>query len=1357
MNTEDGSQLEVQVEGQTAEPARANKDLRIKVAERKQAEEALRESEERYRAIFEQAADSVVLIDPETGTLVEFNDRAHENLGYTREEFQKLKIPDFEVIESAEEVAKHFEKIVKEGAGTFETKHRTKGGEIRSIQVSARAISIRGKDLIQAIWRDITERKRAEEALAQRATQLAILNDIGGKVAAALELEGVLDRAARLVQEGFGYHHVAIFTLDRERGELAMRTTAGAFTDLFPPDHRLKLGQGVVGWVGLYGEKVVANDVDVEPHYVNLYPDLIPTQSELSVPIRVGNEIVGVLDVQSPQFNAFDQNDVMAMETLADQIAVAIKNAWLFEESQRQVQELAGLYDTALATSSALEIEVLLSHLYNQVQQLMAPDTLVVVLHDAEAEGYRVALAVEEGETVPGAVGMRVALKEGGLTGWVIRERESLLVGDLEVDPLPVEPRHGARPARAWLGVPLIVRDRLLGAISVQSFQPQAFEDADRRFLESVAAQVATAIENARLYEAVQGELAERERAEKALRESERRFRDLFEGLPVSCWTFDRDGIIFHWNRACQELYGWTAEQVVGKTMYDLMVKDENVALTQEKIAAVFQGQSFYGLEYQDLRADGTMCDVLVSKYPLRDASGQVIMGICAELDITDRKRAEQEVRRRAEMLAALHETALDLAAQRSLPDLLRAIANRATNLLKARRGGIYLYRPATDDLELVISDPTSDFVGDALQRGQGLSGKVLETGQPIAVDDYSRWEGRTAQHDAGDLTACVSVPISWGDRLLGVLYMVDDAPRTFSADDIALLERLTPLAAAALEQTRLLQEARARWREAETLHQAGAVVTEILSLDETLVRILEQLDRVVPYDSASILLLREDCIEIVSGRGFPDAGAVIGLTFPVPGDNPSTEVVESRQPLILTDTWVTHAAFRESPHNHIRSWLGVPLIIRDRVIGMLAVDSIELGHFSQKHVRLVTPFANQAAIAIENARLVEGLEAEVAARTAEIRAEQEKSETILRSVGDAIAMVDLDMRIQYVNDAFTTLTGYTAEEALGQQIRSLMGGEMPELDRQSLQPAWARGEPWQGEVIHRRKDGRSYDAALTTAPMRDAEGRLTGYVSSHHDISRPKELERARSRFMTNVSHELRTPVANIKLYANLLQMGRRPEKTERYAQVLEEQADRLTELIRDILEMTSLDSGQAVRTWKPISLSTLIDEVATRHQGHAEASGLTLTVMPLPSGLPSVNGDHVRLNQALGELVENAISFTPAGGHVIVNAGTAEADDQLWVTVAVRDTGPGISPEEQRQVFDRFYRGSLAESGHIPGTGLGLSIVEEIMRAHGGRATVESTLDQGSTFTLWLWPGSAERLRRVSNPAEELSSVKG
>jgi PAS domain S-box-containing protein len=183
------------------------------------------------------------------------------------------------------------------------------------------------------------ERKRTEEVVEQRAAQLALLNDIGGKIAAVLELDSVLDRAARLVQESFGYHHVSLFTLDRERGELVMKARAGDFAHLFPLTHRLKLGQGVVGWVGLHGERLLANDVHAEPRYVNLYPDVIPTQSELSVPIQVGEEIVGVLDVQSSQLNAFDENDVVVMGTLADQIAVAIENARLYEAVQQELTE----------------------------------------------------------------------------------------------------------------------------------------------------------------------------------------------------------------------------------------------------------------------------------------------------------------------------------------------------------------------------------------------------------------------------------------------------------------------------------------------------------------------------------------------------------------------------------------------------------------------------------------------------------------------------------------------------------------------------------------------------------------------------------------------------------------------------------------------------------------------------------------------------------------------------------------------------------------------------------------------------------------------------------------------------------
>jgi len=186
---------------------------------------------------------------------------------------------------------------------------------------------------------DITETKQTQMELEQRAAQLALLNDIGSKIAAILDLESIQQRAVELVHRQFGYHHTALFLVDREQGELVMKARAGNFADLFPLDHRLKLGQGMVGWVGSYGETLLANHVDEEPRYVNLYPDRITTQSELSVPVVVGQDVVGVLDIQSPEADAFDENDVLAMETLAAQIAVAIENARLYGEIQRELSE----------------------------------------------------------------------------------------------------------------------------------------------------------------------------------------------------------------------------------------------------------------------------------------------------------------------------------------------------------------------------------------------------------------------------------------------------------------------------------------------------------------------------------------------------------------------------------------------------------------------------------------------------------------------------------------------------------------------------------------------------------------------------------------------------------------------------------------------------------------------------------------------------------------------------------------------------------------------------------------------------------------------------------------------------------
>jgi len=221
----------------------------------------------------------------------------------------------------------------------------------------------------------------AENALSQRAVQLTILSDVAEKITAVLDPDMLLKKAVRLVQESFSYHHVAVFTLAPEENALVMRARSGQFSGLFPLNHRLEIGQGMVGWVVQNNKTLSANDVTQESHFFNKYPELIPTRSELAVPIQAGGQVIGVLDVQSADLMAFDDSDIMVMETLADQLAVAIENARLHEAVQRELNERIQAQLTLEDYSARLEemVETRTQELRDAQEQLVRQEKLAVL------------------------------------------------------------------------------------------------------------------------------------------------------------------------------------------------------------------------------------------------------------------------------------------------------------------------------------------------------------------------------------------------------------------------------------------------------------------------------------------------------------------------------------------------------------------------------------------------------------------------------------------------------------------------------------------------------------------------------------------------------------------------------------------------------------------------------------------------------------------------------------------------------------------------------------------------------------------------------------------------------------------
>ena len=312
---------------------------------------------------------------------------------------------------------------------------------------------------------------------------------------------------------------------------------------------------------------------------------------------------------------------------------------------------------------------------------------------------------------------------------------------------------------------------------------------------------------------------------------------------------------------------------------------------------------------------------------------------------------------------------------------------------------------------------------------------------------------------------------------------------------------------------------------------------------------------------------------------------------------------------------------------------------------------------------------------------------------------EESRYEGIVTSMTDAVVTTDAELRITAINPSAARLTGSRVTDVLGDL------GPLTHVIGVSK------------DVI-RTPDGRDVTMAITRSAIRDANGTLAGIVHVMRDVSAEEEVARLKDQFLSTVSHELRTPLGFIMGYGTTLLLPDAPDdkaETRRCVQVMVDASKELHELVDNLLDMTKIGAGSFSVTPEPVRLDRLVRSAVERIRIRGEAHRFDASV---PRSLPPVLADAHRIEQVLYNLLDNAIKYSPDGGHVHVRAGMADGE----IVVSVIDEGLGIPADELPSLFERFYRGTGARSRGIGGTGLGLAICRGIVVAHGGRIWAES-----------------------------------
>ncbi|MDF1512303.1 MAG: GAF domain-containing protein [Anaerolineae bacterium] len=729
-----------------------------------------------------------------------------------------------------------------------------------------------------------------------------------------------------------------------------------------------------------------------------------------------------------------------------------------------------------------------------------------------------------------------------------------------------------------------------------------------------------------------------------------------------------------------------------------------------------------------------------------------------------ENNRLVDNLRRQVSTLQLFNELSRSIATKLDLPLVLNTVVQSVTNLLEYDYATIFLQNAGSQSFTpLATSGYTLDLLQDKdnVDRASMIN-IVVNRGMPLVIEDTSTDQRYVPGPVA--VGSSVLLPLMVEGRSVGILAADRKARGDFSPADVATLTALADQVAVAVENARLFEEVkrfndelelrvaertqelaealeglRLQRDRSEVLYHIASELVASLDMDRVLSQTLSMLQRAVRATRSSVILLDNN-----TGQLF--YRAAIGHTEPISHGGRLAPlnreqgivgwVLQNRQAVIIADA-------REDPRCdfdpelNIASLIAVPILGGTReALGVILLQSRLLGVFDDPQLRLVEAAAVQIGNALNNAELYR-LIREQAARMGSMLRQQQieavKSGAILEGIADGVMVADAEGKITLFNAAAERILSITKNQALGRfqdDILGLYGSDARE---------WlARIEYWKKHpgdsgsdayFAQRLEVGRRF-VSVHLSPVVSSSKEFLGVVAVFRDITSEIEADRAKSDFVSTVSHELRTPMTSIVGYVDLIMkgvVGPVSEMQMSFLNKIQVNADRLTDLVNDLLDISRIEEGRIELQMEPVSMEELIQQVTELVTPTIVEKDQILDTV-VPGELPPVYGDPARLRQILTNLIGNAYKYTPVGGKITVYAYVREG----MVHVAVADTGIGIAPENQKRIFERFYRVEDDPAVYeVSGTGLGLAITLSLIQMHGGSISLESELGEGSTFT--------------------------